>query len=465
MQPIIHWFREDLRLKDNPALSAATQVGAPVIALYILDEDSHSAFKIGAAQKTWLHLSLESLKQSLKEYSIPLLIAKGHPLEIWERLIKKFHLQKVTWNCTFIQEAHHRDQKIKQLLKAQSIDVENYNGTLLIDPTELMNQTGGFYKVFAPFLRCHQKAYQPQKVLKLRKNTHMPKVSSLSIEDLHLLDKTVISPQQIQKLWEPGETGAEKRLRAFVRSSLHGYHHQRDFPGLDQTSRLSPHLHFGEISPHTVFQACHGNKPFIRELVFRDFAAYLLYHCPDLPSAPFIQAFEKWKWSHDKHRLEAWKQGKTGYPLVDAGMRELLQTGFMHNRVRMVVASFLIKDLNIAWQKGAAWFLERLLDADLGNNSYNWQWSAGTGLDAQPFFRIFNPILQSKKFDPQGHYIRKWVSELQNLPLKYLHTPWKAPDKVLEAADLKLGRDYPLPIVDHEEARQFALKEYKRIKK
>jgi deoxyribodipyrimidine photo-lyase len=465
MQPIIHWFREDLRLEDNPALSAASQLGFPVIALYILDEDRHHPFKVSKAQNTWLHLSLKSLEKSLKKYSIPLLLEKGHPLEIWERLIKKFHPYKVTWNRTFIRDAHQRDQKIEHLLKAQSIGVETFNGTYFTDPAEIKNQTGGFYKVFAPFLKCHQKAYRPQKIPKLYKNSRSPKVDSLAIEDLNLLDKALISPQQVQEYWQPGEQGAKKRLHAFVKNSLHVYHHHRDFPGLDKTSKLSPHLHFGEISPRAVFEACHGSKAFLRELVFRDFAIYLLYHCPSLPSVPFIKEFEKWKWSDNKNRWEAWKQGETGYPLVDAGMRQLLQTGFMHNRVRMVVASFLIKDLNIAWQKGAAWFFDHLLDADIGNNSYNWQWSAGTGLDAQPFFRIFNPTLQSKKFDPQGYYIRKWVPELKNLPPKYLHTPWKAPDKVLEAADLKLGRDYPFPIVDHEEARQFALKEYKRIKK
>jgi deoxyribodipyrimidine photo-lyase len=468
MQPVIHWFREDLRLEDNPALSAASDGGLPVIGLYIWDEDRSNRFKIGDAQKIWLHFSLQSLEKSLKKYSIPLLIEKGTPIEVWQNILKKISPKKVTWNRSFDRFVAQRDGKVRQLLEKHDVNVQDFNGTLLIDPSELTNQTGGFYKVFAPFLRCYPKAYEPLKVSKLHQNHQTPPLKSHSLHELHLLDKAVISPEKMLENWEPGEEGAHKQLRKFIKTSLQGYRHDRDYPGLNNTSKLSPHLHFGELSPHAIVRALSDSfdkNPFLRELVFRDFASYLLYHCPDLPTAPFKKEFEKWKWSKDKHLFDAWKDGKTGYPLVDAGMRQLLQTGFMHNRVRMVVASFLIKDLNIAWQEGAGWFSERLLDADLGNNSYNWQWSAGTGLDAQPFFRIFNPLLQSEKFDPKGIYIRQWVPELQKLPLKYLHAPWKAPAEVLQEAHLRLGKDYPLPIVDHDQAKQFALMEFKRLKK
>jgi len=467
MQPVIHWFREDLRLEDNPALSAASDEGVPILGLYIFEEGS--PFKVGQAQKIWLHYSLQSLEKSLKKLSIPLILEQGSPLEVWQKILKKFSPKKVTWNRSFEASSAQRDQKIRHLLEKNAIAVQDFNGTLLIDPETLTNQTGGFYKVFAPFFSCHQKAYEPLQLSKIHANSSMPKVHSHALEDLHLLKKPLISPEQMLESWEPGEEGAHKRLRAFIRSSLQGYHHDRNFPGLDNTSKLSPHLHFGEISPHAVVRALSGSSlgtnAFLRELVFRDFTTYLLYHCPDLPTTPFKKEFEKWRWSEDRHLLDAWKKGKTGYPLIDAGMRQLFQTGFMHNRVRMIVASFLIKDLNIAWQDGVVWFSERLLDADLGNNSYNWQWSAGTGLDAQPFFRIFNPLLQSEKFDPQGIYIQKWVPELQNLPVKYLHAPWKAPAEVLEKAHIKLGKDYPFPIVDHDQAKQFALKEFKRITK
>lgn len=468
MQHIIHWFREDLRLEDNPALSAASETGLPIIGLYILDEDRNTPFKIGQAQKTWLYFSLKSLERSLKKYSIPLLIEKGNPLEIWQKLLKKISLKNVTWNRSFESFTAKRDGKIRQLLEKHDVDVQDFNGTLLIDPAALTNQSGDFYKVFAPFLRCYSKTYEPLKISKPHQNRILPKVKSLLIDRLCLLDKAVISPEKLLKNWEPGEDGAQKQLRKFIKTSLQGYSHDRNYPGLDNTSKLSPHLHFGEISPHAIVRALSGSfekNAFLRELVFRDFANYLLYHCPDLPTTPFKKEFEKWRWSNNRHLLDAWKKGKTGYPLVDAGMRQLLQTGFMHNRVRMVVASFLIKDLNIAWQQGAEWFFERLLDADLGNNSFNWQWSAGTGLDAQPFFRIFNPLLQSEKFDPKGIYIREWVPELQKLPLKYLHAPWKTPAEVLQEAHLKLGKDYPLPIVNHDQAKQFALKEFKRLKK
>ena len=455
----LHWFREDLRLEDNPAF----QHQLPDAALYIYDESL-----IGDAQKIWLHFSLQALEKSLKKHLIPLIIAQGEPHEVWSKLLKKYQLQKVTWNQSYNPAVFSHDEKVKHLIEEKSIQVETFSGSLLLSPEILLTQSGGFYKVFTPFWEAHQKIYEiPQKPSRLKSPQHPANIPSSSLENLGLLKNPVISIEQFQKEWCPGEEGALSQLQSFIRHSLKTYAHDRDIPALGKTSRLSPHLHFGEISPQTIAREIHKlpSQPYLRELVFRDFANYLLFHCPDLPHTPFKKEFSKWKWSDDIAHFNAWKKGKTGYPLIDAGMRELYETGFMHNRVRMVVASFLIKDLNISWQKGAAWFLERLLDADVANNSFNWQWSAGTGLDAQPYFRIFNPELQSEKFDSEGIYIRKWVPELTKLPDKYIHAPWKAPEEILRKAGIRLGKDYPSPIVDHNQAKKWALEQFQKIKK
>lgn len=421
---VIHWFRNDLRIEDNPAFSAATSLGLPVVGLYILEDEGKRA------QNVWLHASLKSLELSLKELKIPLLFAKKSPLEVWKNLIAKHRIEHVTWNHSYEPDGIKRDAQIEKLLKKEGISVTTCHGTFLLEPTELSTGSGSFYKVFTPFWNAHQKIYKiPKPVPKPKANRAFPSLHLLKLSDFKLLDDPLI---RLGSEWEPGEAGAHKRVKHFAKHGLSHYEKGRDYPAQEAHSKLSPHLHFGEISPHAVVRECHS-KAFIRELVFRDFAAQLLYHIPHLPTEPMKPQFSKWKWENNRAYFEAWKHGRTGYPIVDAGMRELYETGFMHNRVRMIVASFLVKDLNIAWQKGAEWFLERLLDADLANNSFNWQWCAGTGPDAQPFFRIFNPILQSKKFDPDGAYIKRWVKE--------------------EVA----------PIVDHDIVKKAALKEYHRL--
>lgn len=437
---VVHWFRNDLRIEDNSALSKAASLGLPVVGLYILEEEDHKA------QNVWLYASLKSLEHSLKELKIPLLLAKKSPLEVWKNLTKHHAIVHVTWNQSFEPDGIKRDAQIEKLLQKEGISASSFNGTLLLDPTALQTGSGDFYKVFTPFWNAHQKIYEPPKpVAKPKANSSFPSLYLLKLNDLKLLDDPLIT---LGSEWEPGEAGAYKRVKHFVKHALSRYEKGRDFPAQAAHSGLSPHLHFGEISPHAVVRACHS-KPFIRELVFRDFAAQLLYHIPHLPSEPMKPQFSRWKWGNNRAFFEAWKKGKTGYPIVDAGMRELYETGFMHNRVRMIVASFLVKDLNIAWQKGAEWFLERLIDADLANNSFNWQWCAGTGPDAQPFFRIFNPLLQSKKFDPEGVYIKQWVPELKNVSSKMIHAP--------------SGADYIEPIVDHDIAKKAALKEFHRV--
>lgn len=433
MDPIsIHWFRNDLRTEDNPALGLLASQEKLLVGLYVFEDDENTA------QKVWLHASLQDLEFSLKKFKIPLIFAYGSALDCWKHLLKHNKIERVSWSTCFEPEGIKRDKQVAKLLSDHKIPVSNHNSTHLIKPTDLSNGSGDFYKVFTPYYEKHQKVYEiPKPAKKITGNTKWPRLESTKIKRLN--DPLI----PLSKEWEPGENGAHKRLKKFIRSSLKFYEKGRDYPAAAAHSGLSPHLHFGEISPHALVRSC-PNKAFIRELVFRDFAMQLLYHIPTLPSLPMKPQFSKWRWSKNSAFFEAWKKGKTGYPIVDAGMRELFETGFMHNRVRMIVASFLVKDLNIAWQKGADWFLERLLDADLANNSFNWQWCAGTGPDAQPFFRIFNPVLQSRKFDPEGAYIKKWVPELRNLSSKALHTPIN-------------------PIVDHDITKRAALKEFKRV--
>ncbi len=436
----LHWFKNDLRIHDNPALSHATKQDLPTVGLYILQSDPHSA------QAVWERTSLEALEKSLKELKIPLIIAEGD--DVWEKILKHHRIGYVTWNKSFEPRGIKRDRQIEKLLSSHEIPFATFNGTLLLEPTAFTTGSGDFYKVFTPYYNMHQKVYEPPApVPKVHPNSSFPRIEHYKHSELktHLI--------ALEKCWEPGEKGAHKRLKHFASHRLTHYAKGRDYPAQEAHSGLSPHLHFGELSPHTVVRTC-PSSAFVRELVFRDFAAQLLYHIPHLDTEPMKPQFSKWKWDNNPTFFKAWKNGMTGYPIVDAGMRELLHTGFMHNRVRMIVASFLVKDLNIAWQKGADWFLERLLDADLAQNSFNWQWSAGTGPDAQPFFRIFNPILQSQKFDPDGLYIKKWVPELKTLSGKSLHMPWET-----------VGHTYPAPIVNHDVAKKWAVQEYRRITK
>jgi deoxyribodipyrimidine photo-lyase len=449
MNPIsVHWFRNDLRLEDNPALSLAASQNMPLVCLYIMEDDEP------CVQNLWLHASLKALQASLKELKIPLVFAKGPGADVWKHLIKHHTIGHVTWSKCYEPDGIKRDAKVEKLLA--DIPVKTVNGTLLLEPTALSTGSGDFYKVFTPYWKLHQKVYEsPKAAPRVKANASSPHIEILKLDDLNLMKHPLIN---LEDSWQPGEEGAHERLKHFLSHALSHYEKGRDYPAEKAHSGLSPHLHFGEISPHAIVRALHthtkNSTAFIRELVFRDFAAQLLYHIPHLSTEPMKPQFSKWRWDNSSAFFDAWKKGKTGYPIVDAGMRELLETGFMHNRVRMIVASFLVKDLNVAWQKGADWFLKRLLDADLASNSFNWQWSAGTGPDAQPFFRIFNPLLQSTKFDPEGAYIRKWVPELKKLSNKEIHAPSDAARRECS---------YPSPLVDHDIAKKQALKEFHRV--
>jgi deoxyribodipyrimidine photo-lyase len=463
------WFRQDLRCTDNPALSSACNSSQIVIPIYIYD--FQNILSLGSAQKWWLHNSLLSLETNLRAIGLHLVIRQGDPFTCLSELIQQNQIDTVYWNRCYEPAAIKRDISIKKTLKEHGIFVNTSNSTLLNEPWTIQNKSGHYFKVFTPFWKhCLQKTVIPAPNI-ISKQPLSPSISSDSIDSLNLLPTKPNWAAEFQNYWCPGENGAQKKLQDFIRYQLNTYKEARNEPAKNATSLLSPHLHFGEISPQQILRSVEQAKlnkncnlasieHFLSEIGWREFSYHLLYHFPELPSRNFKSAFDNFPWKMDKVLLAHWQTGTTGYPIVDAGMRELWQTGYMHNRVRMIAASFLIKDLLIDWRIGASWFLDTLLDADMASNSASWQWVAGSGADAAPYFRIFNPILQGEKFDPNGEYIRRWVPELSGLPNKWIHQPWCAPS---EGAKFVLGKDYPHPIVKHDEARILALAHYKKL--
>ncbi len=457
------WFRQDLRLADNPALYNAA-LDHEIVPIFILDDEDAGSQKMGGASRWWLHHSLSSLNLSLHG---KLNIYCGKARTLIARLVKSLNIDAVFWNRCYEPWRIERDQSIKEMLVSLGVIVQSFNGSLLWEPWEVLKADKSFYKVFTPFFRS---AREQEALIRdpLPEPPHLRVVKdneSRSLESLRLLPAV---PWDIlmKKCWRIGEVAAKQKLSDFIAQGLLGYKDGRDYPAKSHVSRLSPHLHFGEISPNQVWhEAQRARSPrlsrdldhFLSELGWREFSYYLLFHFPDLPWKNFQKKFDAFPWQRDSKALKAWQRGKTGYPLVDAGMRELWQTGYMHNRVRMVVASFLVKNLLIHWHHGESWFWDCLVDADLANNSASWQWVAGSGADAAPYFRIFNPITQGEKFDPEGVYTRTFVPELASLPNKFLFRPWEAPDAVLEQAGVKLGVTYPKPIVDLTFSREHAL--------
>tara|TARA_R110002050_G_scaffold847_5_gene6003 strand:- start:11112 stop:12503 length:1392 start_codon:yes stop_codon:yes gene_type:complete len=458
------WFKKDLRLRDNLALSYACDNHKNILPVYIYDEK----MPVGAAQKVWLHHSLTQLSDALND---GLVLKKGPPEKVIFQLIKDHNIDAVYWNRGYTPYEMKRDAALKKKLKDQDIDVKSFDGYLLFEPHTIKNKQGSFFKVFTPFYKSCLDHPDPRDPIDTPKTLNCVKSKSESLDDWALLPTNPDWSKGIMGEWQPGEDGARKRLTNFVNSRIHKYGKGRDFPASYLTSMLSPHLHFGEISPYQIWQTARGadapqgeiNK-FLSEICWREFSYHLLYHFPKLPEKNWNDKFDKFPWDNDKNLLKKWQNGMTGYPIVDAGMRQLWATGYMHNRVRMIVASFLTKDLFVHWHDGAEWFLDTLVDADLASNSASWQWVAGCGADASPYFRVFNPMLQSKKFDTDGDYIKKWIPELSKLESKYIHAPWEAPDEALEKANIKIGNTYPDPIVDHGKAREKALGIYQQIK-
>jgi deoxyribodipyrimidine photo-lyase len=475
---IIVWFRRDLRLSDNPALSDAVSNQATVIPVFVWTPDETDPWKPGAASKWWLHQSLDRLRRALRAKGSRLILRCGSVLEELDKLLAETGAQAVYWNRRYEPRIRELDHQVESALAEKQIEVRTFNGALLAEPWEVSTKAGKPFRVFTPFWRaCLDKGdpLEPvPEVDKLPRPRRWP--DSLPLEALELEPK-VDWAAGIRAAWKPGEDGAQMRLESLWKDSLDGYEHDRDRPDVDGTSMLSPHLHFGEISPRQVLHAVQntafaqgkraaakGAQAFIRQLYWREFAYHLLYHEPQTINEPLRPEFTNFPWAQDPDGLRAWQKGRTGYPYIDAGMRQLWQTGWMHNRLRMAVASFLVKDLLIPWQEGAKWFWDTLVDADLANNTLGWQWVAGCGADAAPYFRIFNPVMQGERFDPQGDYIRRWVPELAKLPNKLIHRPWEAPKQVLQNAQIALSVTYPRPVVDHADARDRALQAFSLIR-
>jgi deoxyribodipyrimidine photo-lyase len=463
MKPIIVWFRQDLRLADNPALAFAAKSGRPIICLYILDDETPGEWKWGAAARWWLHHSLATLDKALRRHEDGgLVLHRGRADEILPAMLRETGAEAVTWNRCYEPYAVAWDKTLKAKLIADGIEVESFNASLLFEPWEVATKDGRPFRVFTPFWNALRAKTEPGKPHPApRKLTFQKKAKSDTLASWKLLP---IKPNWATDFdWTPGEAAAHRALSSFL-ESISDYKRARDIPGIEGTSRLSPYLNWGEIGPRQIWQAVKshaharsdGAQTFLKELGWREFCAQLLFHNPHLPEKPFDERFGKFPWRRSAKDFDAWTRGQTGIPIVDAGMRQLWQTGWMHNRVRMIVASLLIKHLGIHWKHGEEWFWDTLVDAGLASNAANWQWVAGSGADAAPFFRIFNPVLQGEKFDPKGDYVRRYVPELKDMPDRYLHQPWSAPAP---------PRNYPSPIVDLGEGRVRALQAFKAISK
>ncbi len=466
--PVILWFRQDLRLDDHLALIAACSLGTSVLPVFI--EDDSVPRPLGQTSKWWLSHSLKALSHTMRERGARLHVFKGDTAKVLKELALATKAIGVYWSRCYDPEYIGRDSQLKTELKEIGLDAQSFTGQLLFEPWQVENKSGQSFKVFSPFWKAcraigiaRQAQAAPKEI-----NGYNGTLPEMVWAKSDLLTSATHLNTSLNTHWQTGEASALKRLTYFVEKILTGYKDARDMPCIDGTSRLSPHLRWGEISPlriwHTVQDAVHAGlvpekdaDKFLAELGWREFSFQLLYFNPNLKKDNLQQRFNAFPWVDDTEGFERWRNGQTGYPIVDAGMRELRETGYMHNRVRMIAASFLIKHLMIDWRFGEAWFWDQLVDADPANNTASWQWVAGSGADAAPYFRIFNPIIQGRKFDPDALYTGRFVPELNNLPVKYAFSPWEAPLEVLKTADVDLGVTYPLPIVDHGFARERAL--------
>jgi deoxyribodipyrimidine photo-lyase len=478
--PAIVWFRQDLRLQDNPALHAAVARGGGIVPLYILDDAGEGRWPAGGASRWWLHHSLAALDAALRERGSRLIIARGDAATVLRTVVRDTGAAAVLWNRRYEPAAIARDAALKAELGARGLEVKSFNGALLHEPHTIANKQGRPFQVFTPYWRHCLTLPVAEPIALGARALPAPAAwpASLALAELSLLPRLPWAAG-LGAVWQPGEAGARARLRTFAAGAMDAYADARDRPAQAGTSQLSAALHFGELSPRQVWAAVqaraqdsgvfppsNGARVFLAEIGWREFAHHLLFHFPATPTVPLREEFAHFPWADDPDggKLRAWQRGRTGYPIVDAGMRQLWQTGWMHNRVRMVVASFLVKHLRLPWTHGAAWFWDTLVDADLAANTLGWQWSAGCGADAAPYFRIFAPVLQGVKFDGGGAYVRRWVPELARLPAEHIHAPWEAPMQVLADAGVRLGENYPHPIVDHATARAEALAALKKLR-
>jgi len=480
VRPALVWFRQDLRVQDNRALNAALARGGAVVPVYIHDDAGEGDWSAGGASRWWLHQSLSALDASLRRLGSRLILGQGDSATLLRSLVRTTGAAAIYWNRRYEPASVARDAQTAEQFAAEGISVETFNSALLREPAEIANKQGQPFKIFTPYWRhaltlpVAAPARFPARVLPGPEGWP----ESLPLAELNLLPR-IRWDAGFSEVWQPGEVGAAKSLRQFVTREMEHYADERNRPDREGTSRLSPHLHFGEIGPRQVWAAVQeagretgvfppsrGAGVFLGEIGWREFASHGLFYSPEAPVRPMRREFADFPWTLDPggRILAAWQRGRTGYPIVDAGMRQLWHTGWMHNRVRMIVASFLVKHLRLSWVHGARWFWDTLVDADLANNTLGWQWSAGSGFDAAPYFRIFAPVLQGRKFDPEGDYVRRWVPELARMSADWIHEPWQAPAGELTAAGVRLGEHYPRPIVDHAEARAAALAAYRQLR-
>ena len=477
MKRAIWWLRRDLRLHDNPALQAAIEAAEGVVPVFIWSPDEDGDWPPGGAQRWWLHQSLDRIGHALSKRGSRLILRRGESLEELKALLRETGADAVYWNRLYEPRAVERDTAIKQALREQGLEVESFNGGLLFEPWSQSTQKGDPYRVFTPFWKSCLNGPGPAEPLPAPKTvpTTASFPESLNLDDLDLMPR-INWHDGLAEAWTPGETAGLANLESFLDEKMDRYHERRDYPAVEGTSRLSPYLHLGELSPRTAWQAASarrarsgaeaGGEAFLRELGWREFAHHVLYHFPRTPAEPMDERFKDFPWRDDPGGwLEAWQRGQTGIPIVDAGMRQLWHTGWMHNRVRMIVASFLVKNLRLDWRHGARWFWDTLVDADLASNTMGWQWSAGSGADAAPYFRIFNPVLQGEKFDPDGGYVRTFVPEIRSLPPRFVHKPWAMPEKEKTKLGFKSGDSYPEPLVDLKTSREEALEAFKGLPK
>lgn len=473
--PVIVWFRLDLRVGDNPALHAALETGRPIIPVFILDHAAAGEWEMGGATCWALHGALESLGHAL-----PIVLRRGDSLSVLKNLIKETGAKAVFWNRRYEKWAVDQDIKIKETLKEMEIDCQSFNGKLLLEPWDIKTGSGTPYRVFTPYWRnVHTRLLQDHPVpLPSPKEFNLATLpKSEALKDWNLLPSAPDWAGGMRAMWQIDEKNAAQHLLDFIDDPIGHYTKERDFPAVSATSQLSPYLALGVISPRQIWYEIsmamedgrispahhHQGESFLRQIVWREFSYHLLFYYPHSAVKALNEKYTAFPWRRSRKELKLWEKGQTGYPLVDAGMRQLWQTGWMHNRVRMVVASFLVKHLLLPWQDGAKWFWDTLVDADLANNTMGWQWVAGSGADAAPYFRIFNPITQSEKFDAKGDYIRAFVPELAKMPDKYIHAPWTAPGHILDDAGVVLGKDYPKPMIEHAVGRQRALEALKQM--
>lgn len=484
MKPIcIAWFRQDLRTDDNPMLARAaelaSQQGCSVLPVFIHAPKEARPWAPGGASNWWLHHALQALEAELRELGLPLVVRNGNSQSVLEQMARELEenglrLTHILCNRLYEPALAERDRKVKAHFEQQGVAVERSNASLLLEPEHISNQAGLPFRVFTPFWKALRQLPIEAPVQSASRSlpppAHVP--ASMRISELELLP-AIPWDRGMTAHWRTQPGSAHAVLDQFLAAAVHDYKSHRDLPAEDGTSSLSPYLHFGQIGPRQVWAATHasgaheqtGGFTFLSELAWREFAYHLLHHFPHTDQQPMNEAYRNFPWKSDPNLLRAWQRGQTGYPFVDAGMRQLWHTGWMHNRVRMVVASFLVKHLLQPWQDGARWFWDTLVDADLASNSMGWQWVAGSGADAAPYFRIFNPFGQGEKFDADGDYVRRWVPELESLPAKVIHRPWEASAMELKMAGVELGKTYPEPIIEHSRGRERALEALASLKK